>query len=123
MGVFISVAMSLTAWSGLLFTYIPYILLYSPMEINSEYENEEEALEMAMPGKDYGTGSVAPIIILMGVFVDTLLLAGTFKKYQIKTDLVKNEREQIETIENRLSFYENSTPVRISKLRKLQRTF
>ena len=97
LGVFFSVGLSLLAWLTLLAIYIPYILFYSPMEIHGEFETEDEALEIAVPGQDYGTGSVAPIIILMGVFVDTLLLAGTYKKYHIKSDLVK---QLLRTIEN-----------------------
>ena len=93
LGVFFSVGLSLLAWLTLLAIYIPYILFYSPMEIHGEFKTEDEALEIAVPGQDYGTGSVAPIIILMGVFVDTLLLSGTYKKYHVKSDLVKKNLE------------------------------
>ena len=82
---------SLTAWLVLLATYIPYILFYSPMVIVGEHDTEDEALQAAVPGRDFGTGSASAVIILMAVFVDLLLLAGTYKKYQIKGDLVKKQ--------------------------------
>ena len=81
-------SLSLVVWLVLLATYIPYILFYSPMVIVGEHETEEEALQEAVPGRDYGTGSASAVIILMAVFVDLLLLAGTYKPYHIKGDLV-----------------------------------
>jgi hypothetical protein len=45
------VSVSLAAWIVLLATYIPYILFYSPMIIEGEFDTEEEALEMAVPGQ------------------------------------------------------------------------
>ena len=91
LGIFISVSLSLTVWLVLLATYIPYILFYSPMVIVGEHDTEDEALQAAVPGRDFGTGSASAVIILMAVFVDLLLLAGTYKKYQIKGDLVKKQ--------------------------------
>ena len=83
-----SVIFSLLVWLVLLAVYIPYILFYSPMVVVGEPETEEEALDMSVPGVDYGTGSASAVIILMAIFVDLLLLSGTYKQYHVKGDLV-----------------------------------
>ena len=85
---------SLTAWLVLLATYSPYILFYSPMINVGEYETEEERLEQAVPGQDYGTGTASAIIVLIGAFVDMLLLSGTYQKYKLKGDLVRMNRSK-----------------------------
>lgn len=75
----------------MLIVYIPYILFYSPREILADYvEDEQEAFRTAVPGEDFGTGRIAPVIILMALFVDILLLSGVYKTYYLKTDLVND---------------------------------
>ncbi len=73
----------------MLIVYIPYILFYSPREIVSDFvEDEDEAFRTAIPGEDFGTGRIAPVIILMALFVDILLISAVYKTYYLKTDLV-----------------------------------
>jgi len=74
----------------LLIVYIPYILFYSPREILGDFTvDEDEAFKTAVPGKDFGTGRLAPIIILMALFVDILLLSAVYRTYYLKADLVR----------------------------------
>ena len=40
-----------------------------------------------IPRDDYSAGKVSAVIILTGLFVDSLLLAGIYQKYKVKTDV------------------------------------
>lgn len=72
-------------WCTTIVLYIPYILLYSPTELDP-YDHLESG--SVIPKDDYNAARIGAVIILLSFFVDSLLLAGIYIKYKIRTDML-----------------------------------
>ncbi len=84
-GVFGATFFSWMLWLAATLLYIPYILLYSPTKLDPDDALESGAV---IPKDDYNAGRISAVVILFGLFVDSLLMAGIYMKYKIKSDML-----------------------------------
>ncbi len=84
-GVFAAATVSWLFWLSATLLYIPYILLYSPTQ-----PDPEDALQLGavIPRDEFNAGRISAVVILFGLFVDSLMMAGIYIKYKIKTDML-----------------------------------
>nr|XP_040569603.1 uncharacterized protein LOC121119053 [Lepeophtheirus salmonis] len=83
-GVFLSTILSSLLWTTLGMMYIPCIIYWFP----SSYDRPEDTSSPRRPDDPYKFGSLAPIIIICSLFVDTLAIAGLYKNKHIKHALL-----------------------------------
>lgn len=83
--VLVFVGLSCLVWLSLTILYIPYILFLSPSKpINPDIDPQSA---IYVPNDPYRSAQISAVFILFGLFVDSLLISGIYRKYTIDTDM------------------------------------
>ncbi len=83
--VLIFVGLSWLLWFSCTCLYIPYVLFFAPKEPVDPTNPMDFRLK---PAHDYYSGQVSAVAMTCGLFVDSVMLAGIYKKYDVQKDLI-----------------------------------
>ena len=82
--VLLFVVLSWLMWFLATCLYIPYVVMLSPHDLSDPVDPEAHKV----PRDDFFASRISAVVIVFGLCVDSLMLAGIYEMFNVKTDMM-----------------------------------